>query len=88
MPIYVYRCSKCGEDEEIILPMSQNNIAHSHSCGTRMQRIITVPKLVVMKRTGNEIALDSLNDGATDYMKPEHKAIALKGIEKPEKAFY
>ncbi len=87
MPIYTYRCNQCNTEEEVILPISDRDNIRSH-CGIDMQRIIEVPHLVVMKQTGREMALNSLNSKDTAHMKPQQKQWSAQGLREPDKVFY
>jgi hypothetical protein len=81
MSIYVYHCPICNMDEEIILPMRYSNEPHFHSCGHQMQKCITLPQPSIIKQTGDDMALNSLNDNSTDYIKPWQKKIAAQGLK-------
>jgi putative FmdB family regulatory protein len=41
MPIYAYRCKKCGAEEEHIQRMSDPPIAKCESCGGRLTRLVS-----------------------------------------------
>ncbi len=41
MPIYAYRCNKCGAEEEHIQRMSDPPIAKCESCGGRLTRLVS-----------------------------------------------
>lgn len=43
---------------------------------------------IIIKQTAKDMALKSLNSKETNFMKPEHKKAAAKGLEKPEKVLY
>lgn len=86
MPIYQYKCPKCLLEEEVISSMSDIGKARFH-CGEVMERIWCIPK-IIMKQSGNDMALNALNDRDTKYMKPEQKQMAVQGLEKPNKVFY
>lgn len=88
MPIYTYRCDQCVEDEDSVVPMSNRDDKRLHSCGVEMQRIVTVPRLVLMKQTGKGMALDALNSKDTFHMKPDMKALAVAGLKEPEKTLF
>ncbi len=88
MPIYTYRCNKCSEDEDVVVPISNRNDKRLHSCGIEMQRIITIPRLVLMKPTGKSMALDALNSKDTAHMKPEMKALAAAGLKESPKTLF
>lgn len=88
MPIYNFRCLNCDTDVEISLPTASRNDPRIHSCGEPLQRVMSLPLPCVIKHTGKDMALASLNDKSTAYMKPEHKQAALQGISEPPKTFY
>ena len=79
MPIYEYRC-ECGNEQEEVRSVADRNLPlPCEVCRRQMQRKWSIPCPAVMKPTGRGMALDSLNDRSTSYMKPEHKAIAARG---------
>jgi putative FmdB family regulatory protein len=80
MPIYTYRCSKCGVKEELLIPFSDYGKGKITHCDVNMTRVLDLPQLCQVKKTGQEMALDMLNSHETDYMKPEHKEVASKGL--------
>jgi len=86
MPLYQYRCPKCLSEEEVVSPISDLDKAKFH-CGEVMERIWSTPS-IVMKQTGNEMALNSLNSKETAYMKPLQKQWAAEGLKKPDKVFF
>ncbi len=88
MPLYAFYCPNCEVDEEIILPMQHRNITRFHLCGCEMKRLMTVPRLVLMKKSGKEMALDSLNSKDTAFMKPEMKTLAAAGLKEADNTFY
>ena len=88
MPIYTYRCNKCDTEEENISPIKDRDNRRIHDCGATMQRIIEVPCLVIMKQTGRNMALDSLNSKETSHMKPEYKQKAAQGLNEPPKVLF
>lgn len=87
MPIYIYRCPKCSIEEEAVLPIDNRDDARLH-CGEVMQRIMTVPQPPIIKKTGRDMALESLNSRDTDYIKPQHKRLAAQGLKKPDKTLF
>jgi len=58
MPLYEYQC-KCGNEEDVLLSF-QDTQSQICKCGKVMQRKISLSSLV-MKQTGSQMALDSLN---------------------------
>lgn len=79
MPIYVYRCPECSKVEEVFLPVADRDNTRQH-CNSGMVRLMTVPFSSIIKKTGKGMALDTLNSKSTDFMKPEYKHWAAKGI--------
>ena len=45
MPIYEYRCNKCGEVREEILPVGVNKNLTCAKCGGTMARVPSVPSI-------------------------------------------
>jgi putative FmdB family regulatory protein len=41
MPIYAYRCKKCGSEEEHIQRMSDPPMTKCEACGGRLQRLVS-----------------------------------------------
>ena len=91
MPIYTFRCSKCGLDEDVILAVDKRNTERLHSCGSPMQRLMSLPLPAIFKLTGREMALDTLNSGMAmpnRWYKAEAERLAASGLEKSEKVYY
>jgi len=59
MPLYEYQCG-CGKGEDILLSFQEADQPQLCKCGKVMQRKISLPSFV-MKQTGNQMALDSIN---------------------------
>ena len=76
MPLYEYRCV-CGNEREAMCPFGTPQTCE---CGKDMERIWSVPRPAVMKQTGNDMALDSLNSKQTSHVSPEHKKAAERGL--------
>ncbi len=51
MPIYCYRCSKCGQDSEIIHKSTDNSERLCEVCHGHMERIMS-PVAVIFKGSG------------------------------------
>ena len=45
MPIYEYKCKKCGEVWEVILPVGVNKNLTCTKCGGTMARVPSVPSI-------------------------------------------
>jgi len=59
MPLYEYQC-ECGNKDGVLLSFSEIDQPQVCECGRVMQRKISLPSFV-MKQTGGQMALDSLN---------------------------
>jgi len=61
MPIYEYQC-ECGNKQEVMLPVQDRNQPQTCSvCGKVMERKLSIPQPVIMKQTGRDMAISSLN---------------------------
>lgn len=90
MPLYEYQC-ECGNENDILLSF-QDTQPQVCECGKAMQRKISLPS-IVMKQTGNQMALDSLNSRSGGYpSKNEHRdwaqQKAFEGTQSKEKAVF
>lgn len=89
MPLYEYQC-ECGNRQEILLPLQHSE--QICECGRIMQRKISLPSFV-LKQTGSQMALDSLNakDGGFPS-KNKHKSWvqqkAFGGTQKKDKTVF
>jgi len=91
MPVYTFRCETCGVDEDVILPVGERNHERVHSCGAVMVRQMSLPLPAIFVRTGNDMALDTLNSGhavPNRWYKPEAERLAAAGLERPEKTIF
>ncbi len=59
MPIYEYRCEKCGYTFEVITGFSKNGVRKCERCGARAKRLI-YPAGIIFKGSGFHV---------TDYKK-------------------
>ena len=90
MPLYEYQC-ECGNGEDVLLSF-QDTQPQICKCGKVMQRKISLPSFV-MKQTGSQMALDSLNakDGGFPS-KNEHKSWvqqkAFEGTQRKAKTVF
>ena len=46
MPIYEYRCEKCGYTFEVFTSFSHNGVRKCPHCGARARRIISAPGVI------------------------------------------
>ena len=87
MPIYEYRCPKCNNPREIVLPVEGRDESQLCICGEVMIRSFSLPKIIV-RQTGKGRALDSLNSKETSHMKAQQKQWAAEGLKEPPKVFF
>ena len=45
MPIYEYRCKKCGAQREVFLKMSDKQPTKCEKCGGRLEKLISSPAI-------------------------------------------
>jgi putative FmdB family regulatory protein len=63
MPVYEYRCTKCGNEFEIMQKITDEPLTTCESCGGELRKLITNTSFV-LKGTGWYV---------TDYPSPERK---------------
>lgn len=51
MPLYEYRCEKCGKQFEVRQTMDSTDLTE-HECGGKLVKVITTPPFLVFKGTG------------------------------------
>ncbi len=73
MPLYEYRCTKCGERTEVLQHLSDAPLAECPRCGGTLEKVISAPALQ-FKGSGWYV---------TDYAKRDGDRPASTG-EKPE----
>jgi len=62
MPIYEYRCPKCGHEQEALLPWTQASLEQPcDNCGTITERRMSKPLPATSKETGKDHVLATLN---------------------------
>lgn len=64
MPVYVFRCPECLEEEEALVPMDNRNDTRLHSCGAVMDRLMTIPHLAIIKVYPKDKICNTLNEEA------------------------
>lgn len=78
MPIYEYRCSVCGSEEEVRLSFEEMSLPQvCGTCGKPLKREVSVPNIVI-KQTGRDMALDTLNSKSGGMPNGHNKAFAEK----------
>lgn len=45
MPIYEYRCKKCGAQTEVLLKLSDKQPSRCRECGGRLEKLISSPAI-------------------------------------------
>jgi putative FmdB family regulatory protein len=80
MPLYEYRCSKCGRTFERIQKFSDKPAAKCPECGGRSKRLLSAPA-IHFKGTGWYVT-DYARKGQTDPEKAEEKKAEEKKAEK------
>lgn len=89
MPLYEYRCPECGCEQQAILPFSSIDFAQiCVNCGAGTNRRISLPQPAIIKATGRERVLGTLNQepGAPDFPggdmhRPRYEAVMSKGLD-------
>jgi putative FmdB family regulatory protein len=76
MPLYDYRCHKCGETYEVRQRISEEPLTTHEGCGGMVERLISVPALQ-FKGTGWYV---------TDYARSGKPASDEKGGDKAAKS--
>jgi len=87
MPVYEFKCDRCGAEREELLPRSQAGDALECQCGNAMRRRFSLSNFRV-PRTGRDKVLSTLNrdegsqtyPGGEMYSKRYDQALA-KGID-------
>lgn len=72
MPIYEYKCGKCGDKKEVLQKMSDDPLTICESCGGELKKLITNTSFV-LKGSGWYV---------TDYPSAERKK-AIESKNKP-----
>ena len=91
MPIYDFRCNKCGAKDEAMLPVSERDGMRFCSCGSKLVRVISLPLPAIFAPTARGMALDTLNSGhATPdrWYKSKAERLAVAGLDPRPKAFF
>ncbi len=84
MPIYDYKCMGCGKKVEIMLPIGERNNLQEHSCGAKLERLISIPQSVIFTVTGRDKILNTLNYEHGKGVRSERSKLALaKGLDLP-----
>ena len=60
MPVYEYKC-ECGVAKEAILDYEERNEPQAQTCGSTMQRKVSLPAKAIIPETGKDKVLSTLN---------------------------
>jgi len=82
MPLYEYRCSKCGSQFEVLQKFSDSPLTSHEACGGPVERLLSAPGLQ-FKGSGWYIT-DYKNSGARGDGKGEGKSAEAKADGKSE----
>lgn len=87
MPIYKFRCEKCSEEAERLLPMGDRNSPQECECGGSLRRVFTAPSIVVSVSSRERI-LKTMNKDKSGYTiptipsdRPRLEAVLAKGLD-------
>jgi putative FmdB family regulatory protein len=75
MPIYEYKCEKCGNEHEVMQKMTEKPLTVCRICGGRLKKMISNTSFV-LKGSGWYV---------TDYADKNRKGSTKEGEEKKEK---
>ena len=82
MPIYQYRCPKCQNEVEAILPIRDRDNIRFCDCGVTMERLMSIPALVVVAIMGRDKILNTLNSEHGKRVRSKRSTMALaKGLD-------
>ena len=85
MPIYIYHCSKCNEDVELLHSMDELGVPRVHSeCGSIMRRLLA-PCSFCIPESNQDRVLRALNGEAplpaTPRDRPRIEKALAKGLD-------
>lgn len=86
MPLYKFRCDKCGEEAERLLSMGDRNLPQECECGGSLGRLMTAPSIIV-PATGRETVLKTMNKESGYSLptipsdRPRLEAVLAKGLD-------
>jgi putative FmdB family regulatory protein len=95
MPLYDYRCHKCGETFEVRQKFSDETLTVHEGCGGELERLISAPALQFKgtgwyitdyARNGKSPSSSSSSNGKTEREKSEHAKSEAKTESKPSPA--
>jgi putative FmdB family regulatory protein len=90
MPIYEYQCD-CGDRKEALLSIQDADQPQVCECGKVMQRKVSLSSLR-MKQTGNQMALNTLNDKRNGmpnrWWRPGAEKAAFAGTQSKTKTVF
>ena len=81
MPIYQYRCPKCQEKTEVVLPIQDRDTIRSCDCGGNMERLMSIPATVIMAVTGKDKILNTLNGERKGVRSKRSQDALYRGVD-------
>ena len=82
MPIYQYRCPQCQNETQAILSIQDRDNIRTCDCGESMERLMSIPALVVMAVKGRDKILNTLNSENGKGVRSERSTLALaRGLD-------
>lgn len=83
MPIYEYKCTKCGQQIEVMQKMTDNPLEKCESCGGKLKKMITSTSFV-LKGSGWYVTdyPSEARKKAMDAKKPKDKKVDAQFKEK------
>jgi len=83
MPLYDYLCN-CGNKPCLVVSISDRDNQTCEICGATMKRKLSVPQKAIIKKTGSEMTLNTLNKeySQTTPRKLQHAHGAMGGVRR------
>lgn len=84
MPIYEYKCTKCGSEFEVLQHVDDPHLTKCHTCGGRLEKKVSAPA-IKFKGSGwyvNDYAKKTPNGNGS---KSKHKPLTHKHDAAPKK---
>jgi len=82
MALYGYKCSSCGKERDVFIPMNNTKEPIGCSCGGKMLRIFSPPLRINIPVKHKDILVNALNkdDGFDIPARPEHRPRMEKAL--------
>jgi hypothetical protein len=78
MPVYEFFC-ECGKREDMYCPVERRDNQVCDVCGGIMRRKLSILSQPIIRQTGNEMALASLNSKHGGFPNDRYKADSVRG---------